>query len=461
MKLLKVHVHNYRHLKDVSLTFEPDLYPQVFAIGSENGGGKSTLLQLVFTLLHCAPHPNLHKFITNAIQHMKSSLENLEEKIHQIIDIELMDKNKIISISYLLYPAGLQDQENIENISIGTVIDLISLAKSLKAKINSLNLDKEKHLQLLEANFVVDNSYRSIPPANERIERQKKIRPILESIDKQIRVAEEQLENISEEVCYQALREANLEFICSMDINSGNSESRRFSLCCTINHHSFIESHNLLVNLSKQIFLAGQTTQPYIFLSNANIGDMFNSDKSYEITLEKARLEIGNLYNFNAFAVNEIIAAFKTALEEDAKSMIQYGYYGNSFSDLTKELKFILGGNKEILPTSECDGLTIRYYIDDKNYKELSLGELSHGELKRVCLYSWIRHNKATNSIVLIDEIENGLHPDWQYQIVKDLQEWGDNQYILATHSFYLCEALTPRHVKELAPKMSQPILNK
>ena len=450
MKLLKVHVHNYRHLKDVSLTFEPDLYPQVFAIGSENGGGKSTLLQLVFTLLHCAPHSNLHKFVINAIQHMKSSLENLEDKIHQIIDIELMDKNEIILISYLLYPAGSQDEENIENLSIGGAVDLIALAKSLKNKINSLNLDKNENLrQLNAAKYAVLRSSRS---TNEAEDRARKIKATLQRIDKLIRVAQEELENIPEKVCYQVLREANLKFICSIDINSGNSEVSHFNLCCIINHHSSIESHNLLGNLSKQIFLAGQTTQPYIFLSNENIGDMFNSDKSYEMTLEKARLEIGNLYNFNAFAVNEIIAAFKSALEEDAKSMIQNGYYGSSFSDLTKELKFILGGNKEILPTPECDGLTIRYYIDDKNYKELSLGELSHGELKRVCLYSWIRHNKASQSIVLIDEIENGLHPDWQYQIVKDLQEWGDNQYILATHSFYLCEALTPRHVKELAP---------
>lgn len=459
MKLLKVHVHNYRHLKDVSLTFEPDLYPQVFAIGSENGGGKSTLLQLVFTLLHCAPHSNLHKFVINAIQHMKSSLENLEDKIHQIIDIELMDKNEIILISYLLYPAGSQDEENIENLSIGGAVDLIALAKSLKNKINSLNLDKNENLRQLNlAKYAVLRSSRS---TNEAEDRARKIEATLQRIDKLIRVAQEELENIPEKVCSQVLREANLKFICSIDINSGNSEVSHFNLCCTINHHSSIESHNLLGNLSKQIFLAGQTTQPYIFLSNENIGDMFNSDKSYEMTLEKARLEIGNLYNFNAFAVNEIIAAFKAALEEDAKSMIQNGYYSSSFSDLTKELKFILGGNKEILPTPECDGLTIRYYIDDKNYKELSLGELSHGELKRVCLYSWIRHNKASQSIVLIDEIENGLHPDWQYQIVKDLQEWGDNQYILATHSFYLCEALTPRHVKELAPKMSQPILNK
>lgn len=458
MKLLKVHVHNYRHLKDVSLTFEPDLYPQVFAIGSENGGGKSTLLQLVFTLLHCAPHPNLHEFVTNAIQHMKSSLENWEEKIYQIIDIELMDKNEIISISYVLYPAGSQDKGNIENLSIYDAIDLISLAKSLKNKINSLNLIKDENLRRLDVKYAVADSPRNLTKLTER---QLGIEATLKSIDNQIRVAQEELENIPEEVCCQVLKEANLELLCSMDINSGNNEISHLNLCCTISNHSSIESRNVLVNLSKQIFLAGQTTQPYIFLSNEDIGDMFNIDKSYDQILESARLKIGNLYNFNAFAINEIVAAFNTAIEEDANSMIQNGHYGNNFSTLTKELKFILGGNKEILLSSERDGLTVRYHVDNKNYKELSLGELSHGELKRVCLYSWIRHTKASQSIVLIDEIENGLHPDWQYQIVKDLQEWGDNQYILATHSFYLCEALTPRHVKELAPKMSQPILNK
>jgi predicted ATP-binding protein involved in virulence len=54
-----------------------------------------------------------------------------------------------------------------------------------------------------------------------------------------------------------------------------------------------------------------------------------------------------------------------------------------------------------------------------------------------------------------MDEIEIALHPDWQYQIVSDLQQWApSNQYILATHSYELCQALTPSHVKELPPKL-------
>jgi len=452
MKLLKVHVHNYRHLKDVSLTFEPDLYPQVFAIGSENGGGKSTLLQLIFTFLHCTPHSKLHKFAINAIQHMKSALEYWEEKIHQIIDIDLLDKEgKNISISYLLYPVSSHEPEDLENLSIYDAMHLLFKAELLRKQISSLHLKK----RVIETNlrgFIVS----SIGDKNQKQELQVNLKSVREDLGN----LQEILADIPMHEYRQLLLKEDLELLLFLNLPNLDKVSN-YCLCCKIKSDSSLIGNDILTNMSENILLAGQTTQPYIFLSDDSIGDMFNSDKSYEQTLENARLEIGNLYNFNAFAIYEIIDAFKTAIEEDTKSMIKNGCYGSNFSELTKELKLLLGGNKEIIPTPERDGLTVRYYLDDKNYKELSLGELSHGELKRVCLYSWIRHNKATNSVVLIDEIENGLHPDWQYQIVKDLQEWGDNQYILATHSFYLCEALTPRHVKELAPKMSQPILNK
>ena len=51
MKLLKVTVPDFRNLKNVELTFEPGLKPSVFPIGSENGGGKSTLFQIKLLIL--------------------------------------------------------------------------------------------------------------------------------------------------------------------------------------------------------------------------------------------------------------------------------------------------------------------------------------------------------------------------------------------------------------------------
>lgn len=55
------------------------------------------------------------------------------------------------------------------------------------------------------------------------------------------------------------------------------------------------------------------------------------------------------------------------------------------------------------------------------------------------------------SAIFLLDNPDLGLHPDKQYQVVGDLQKWnGESQYIIATHSYELCTALTPAHVKEI-----------
>ncbi|MDJ0842693.1 AAA family ATPase [Crocosphaera sp.] len=65
MKLLKISVPNFRNLQNVELTFEPSLKPAVFPIGSENGGGKSTLLQLIFVLLTCSLDDNKNIYLSN------------------------------------------------------------------------------------------------------------------------------------------------------------------------------------------------------------------------------------------------------------------------------------------------------------------------------------------------------------------------------------------------------------
>jgi len=53
------------------------------------------------------------------------------------------------------------------------------------------------------------------------------------------------------------------------------------------------------------------------------------------------------------------------------------------------------------------------------------------------------------NSVILLDDLDLGFHPDNQYKIGLDLVDAGKtNQYIIATHSFELCEALTPSHIK-------------
>jgi len=112
--------------------------------------------------------------------------------------------------------------------------------------------------------------------------------------------------------------------------------------------------------------------------------------------------------------------------------------------------------NKKINIDKDLNGVN---FTLDRNGEtiELSPEDLSHGELKRLSIYMWLKHHNIEDAIVLMDEIEIAFHPDWQYRIIQDLQEWApNNQYILATHSYELCQALTPAHVKELEPRLIQ-----
>jgi predicted ATP-binding protein involved in virulence len=60
MFLRRIQVPDFRVLKDVDITFEPEFSPRIFPLGSLNGGGKSTLLQLIFILLSCSIDPENH-----------------------------------------------------------------------------------------------------------------------------------------------------------------------------------------------------------------------------------------------------------------------------------------------------------------------------------------------------------------------------------------------------------------
>ena len=96
----------------------------------------------------------------------------------------------------------------------------------------------------------------------------------------------------------------------------------------------------------------------------------------------------------------------------------------------------------------------ILFKLNDNN-EELLPEDLSHGELRKLSIFVWLKYHDMEDCLILMDEIEMALHPDWQYEIVNDLTDWAqNNQFILATHSYELCQALTPAHVKELDPKL-------
>ena len=370
MHLLRVQVPDFRGLKNIDITFEKDFVPSIFPLGSQNGGGKSTLLQLIFVLLHCSLNEDKKPFLQNLLQGFKIS--DGDEKILAIIDI--------------------WDGENIVN---------------LKFYCNRFSVEAG-----------------------------------CEYTDKDINPEEIIY------VCY--FSEVKETFSHDYEILTITQ------LKCRFNNQSKEQSQLFLDNISQKIFLAAPSTQVFLFLppdsrkllfSNSSNGD------NYYGMLESARYKLQGLFTYDFLAVELLIESFKAARDRDFKEAIKTGSYGNSYQALIKELNLLLG-NKRINLNEDFSGVNFKL---EKNGETIELypEDLSHGELKRLSIYIWLKSRNIEDAIVLMDEVEIAFHPDWQYQIISDLKEWvPSNQYILATHSYALCEALTPAHVKEIEPKL-------
>jgi len=379
MHLQRVQVPDFRVLKDIDITFEKDFFPRIFPLGSLNGGGKSTLLQLIFILLHCSADPKKHEFIRNLLEGFAIP-EGSNQRV--VAEFEIWDGKKTVNINVFVYRGTDISPESITGIK-----QLIDLYEPTYGKIIAILLFK--------------------------------------------------FTNIDDEAINQFHR-----------------------------------------SLSNKIFLASPSTQIFLFSSNVYRKSLFrtkitsgnintaldNMNKSNgnfpklkdELSKEWEKMtdELPNFLPYDFFSVDVIIQAFIKARDQDfEEARLTEGKYGNRYKDLLSDFNNFLIDKKINI---DRDLLGINFKIERNGHIiELYPEDLSHGELKRLSLYVWLKYSNIENAIILFDEIEIALHPDWQYQIIRDLEEWGPtNQYILATHSYALCEALTPAHVKEIEPKL-------
>src|SRR4028118_125043 len=100
MHLLRVQVPDFRGLKDIDITFEKDFVPNIFPLGSQNGGGKSTLLQLIFVLLHCSVDDDKKQFLQNLLQGFKVA-DGEEKRVLALIDI--WDGENVVQMEFFAY----------------------------------------------------------------------------------------------------------------------------------------------------------------------------------------------------------------------------------------------------------------------------------------------------------------------------------------------------------------------
>ena len=498
MHIQRIQVPDFRALKNVDISFEKEFTPRIFPLGSQNGGGKSTLLQLIFTLLHCSANPHRVGFLRNLLCGFRNS-ENSDKKTLAIIDI--WDGNQTVKLHFFtcnefyitnLLNEYLQDprfdqlpslctkisrEQSISYLKIWQLQREIGILKTTMSKLNNIKIDnnfkenEEKDFIFDKAIFHTQNSilysqhrtskyYRKQDIGNKSINFKQDLNRMIERTQNQLNEIFKKLEegeNIFELKTFtEYLNEHKIIHLCDF-FTSSNIETQNI-LLCEIDSLDTSKANTFLLELSNKIFLTAHISQSFIFL-NSEIRKLLSKGQSerevyyndYYTSLKESKLDLPGLFTYDLFAYDTIIEAFKDARDQDFRQAIETGEYGNNYKILSDQLYAILV-NKKVNIESDLSGINFKLDIDGtKLYPE----DLSHGELKRLCIYTWMKHNKIEDAIVLMDELEISFHPDWQYQIVRDLEEWGaTNQYILATHSYELCNAVTPAHVKELDPKL-------
>ncbi|WP_413173487.1 AAA family ATPase [Anabaena azotica] len=454
MHIQRIQVPDFRALKNVDITFEKEFTPRIFPLGSQNGGGKSTLLQLIFVLLHCAGNPDRVEFIQNLLDgfYIKN---NSGERTLATIDI--WDGSLNIKIEFFV-----GNEDYIFNHFIGSKVDNIELMKYYNFYKNQFTAEKILPLQKKKSNIEMvllnlrhkarkNNQSNSLSTEEQEQEKsiKQEINVIQTEIDKEIALSQKYHNLLNE-----ALKNTQVLYICDC-YNESNSTVEKL-MCIVDGIDDIHEVGEFLKTISNKIFLTSHISQIFLFLQPDNRKSLFkkqdNNQNNYYQQIKIANSRLLGFFTYDFLAIDILIEAFKKARDEDFKQAVeQGGNYGNNYVKLLAELNNLLS-NKKINVQPDLSGINFRI---DGDQTELYPEDLSHGELKRLCIYMWLKYNNIKDAIVLMDELEISFHPDWQYQIVRDLEEWGaTNQYILATHSYEICQAVTPAHVKELDPKL-------
>jgi Fe-S cluster assembly ATPase SufC len=484
MKLLQVQVPDFRVLKDVDIKFDRRFVPNIFPLGSLNGGGKSTLLQLVFVLLHCCTNPGRKVFIKNLL-HGFTLNDDSSDRVLAIIKI--WDGEKEVEIKFLVchntYIENIlkQDHEykNSEDWKLSNFQELENINKKiykieqdiekLKKTINKIELAQEiknediKARQFREILIELTLEHRMLPS----LRRMPPIPPIeefKEEVEQMLHVynvnldeyyqEKEKLELVVQRIS-RYLHEKHIIYICDYS-SRVDKEENELILCQIADNLDINKAEAWLDEISNKIFLAAPISQVFLFTSQTSRRLLFqqNSNRDYDSDLKLSKLKLPGFFTYDFAPVDLLIKVFTNALEEDSRTAVETeGKYGKRYEELLDDLNLLLA-NKKVNISTDFSKITFKLDTNNENI-ELYPEDLSHGELKRLSIYLWIKYSKIKNAIVLMDEIEIGFHPDWQYEIIRDLEEWSpSNQYILATHSYQLCRALTPAHVRELEPKL-------
>ncbi len=203
-----------------------------------------------------------------------------------------------------------------------------------------------------------------------------------------------------------------------------------------------------LRDISDNIYLATPNTQVLHFFDDEKTSSLFSAEKyiynNYENYIKECQQDLKGLFTYDFSTINLILEAYKKARDNDFKMAVETGKYGTEIQSTSQELNNLLS-DKSITIDKDFKGVTFK---STKSNVELTPKDLSHGELKKLSIYIWIKAITNDNSVILLDEVDMGLHPTWQHELYNDLQKWSNgSQFIIATHS---PQIISKAHYKNL-----------
>lgn len=146
-----------------------------------------------------------------------------------------------------------------------------------------------------------------------------------------------------------------------------------------------------------------------------------------------------NSNNFSSDEIQDLLFSIDNAFElynqNDGKFILDFSE-NNDYERLRNRffLKIIKYENK-LKKINVCEKIVITLF---KNHTFFPLNDASSGELTLIASLIYISINIRHESVIIIDEPENSLHPKWQIEYVKklvDLFYFYQPKIIIATHS--------------------------
>lgn len=120
--------------------------------------------------------------------------------------------------------------------------------------------------------------------------------------------------------------------------------------------------------------------------------------------------------------------------------------------------------NQDIELLNDYEMITELRHLDILSYPELSISKnnnsysfitSSSGEAHMISEFIGILSQIQNNSVILIDEPEISLHPNWQIQYINHLKKifhkYPSAHFIIATHSHFLLSNVTPKESSTIA----------